>query len=92
LEGTLAPGSINPILAAALGVSPNSLGGNDQSLFVDFTGISMPLSGPPIGTGLGNTNQLEVVTPAVTSVPEPGSMFLLGSGLLMLARFVRRGR
>jgi PEP-CTERM motif-containing protein len=93
LTGTLALGSINPILAAALGVNPNSIGGNDQSLFVNFTGISLPVSGSPTGAGLGNTNQLQVVTPAITtSVPEPGSMFLLGSGLLMLARFVRRGR
>jgi hypothetical protein len=93
LTGTLALGSINPILAAALHVNPNSIGGDDQSLFVNFTGISLPSSGPPTGTGMGNTNQLEVVTPAVTTaVPEPGSMFLLGSGLLMLARFVRRGR
>jgi len=94
LAGTLSTGSINPILAAALGVNPNSMSGNDQSLFVGFSGISMPAAGSaPSGTAAGNTNQLQVVTPnATTTVPEPGSMFLLGSGLLMLARFVRRGR
>ena len=94
LTGTIALGTINPILAAALGVNPNSTGGNEQSLFVGFQGISMPAPGAaPSGTATGNTNQLQVVTPAVTTtVPEPGSMFLLGSGLLMLARFVRRGR
>lgn len=93
VTGTLSLGSINPILAAALGVNANPTGGNDQSLFVNFSGISLPASGFPTGTGQGNVNQLQVVTPPVTtSVPEPGSMFLLGSGLLMLARFVRRGR
>jgi hypothetical protein len=94
LAGTFSIGFINPVLAAALGVNPNSMSGNGQSLFVGFSGISMPASGlPPSGTAEGNTNQLQVVTPAVTTtVPEPGSMFLLGSGLLMLARFVRRGR
>ncbi len=93
LEGTLSLGFINPILAAALGVNPNAISGNDQSLFVGFSGITLPAPGAaPSGTAQGNVNQLEVVTPNAATVPEPGTMFLLGSGLLMLARFVRRGR
>ena len=90
ITGTLAPGLLNSVLAAAFGVSPNTLGGNDQNLFVNFTGVSFPTSGFPTGSGPGNTNQLQVVTPAVAAVPEPTSMLLLGSGLLFTVRLVRR--
>ncbi len=92
LTGTLAPGTFNPVLAAAFGVNPNSLGGDDQSLFLSFAGLSMPLAGEPVGTAGGNTNQLEVVTPGVAAVPEPTTMVLMGSGLLVLARGLRRTR
>jgi hypothetical protein len=89
--GTIAGGlAINPVLAAALGVSPTILGGNEQSLFFSFAGISLPTGGTnPSGTGSVNTNQLQVTTPAATAVPEPGSMLLLGSGLLLAAKSLR---
>jgi hypothetical protein len=89
LTGTLSPGMINPALALALGVNPSTLGGNDQTLFFAFSGSSL-LS--PAGTATANTSQLQVVTPAATTaVPEPGSLMLLGSGLLLFAK-VMRGR
>ncbi|HEX5069098.1 MAG TPA: PEP-CTERM sorting domain-containing protein [Vicinamibacterales bacterium] len=92
VTGTLSSGTLNSVLAAALGVSPNTLGGNDQSLFFGFTGISMPAAGAfPTGTASGNTNQLEVVTPAAP-VPESGSLILVGIGLVAGAKYLRRRR
>lgn len=91
LTGTLGPGTIHPVLAAAMGVNPNSIGGNEQTLFFTFSGISMPTdSFAPSGTASGNTTQLQVVTPAATTaVPEPSSLLLLGSSLFLFARAVR---
>lgn len=40
----------------------------------------------------GNTHQPEVMTPGIAAIPEPSSMVLLGTGLLLVARLVRRGR
>jgi hypothetical protein len=95
VTGTLAPGTFNPVLANALGVVPGSIGGNDQSLFLQFTGIPFPTTGFPTGSGMGNTNQLQVVTPAVVinpnaPVPESGSLILVGIGLVAGARYLRR--
>ena len=91
LTGTLSPGFINPVLAAALFVNPNSLGGNDQNLFMTFSGLSLPSSGAPTGSALGNTNQIQVVTPgSAPLVPEPGTLVLFGTGLVLVARFARR--
>jgi len=93
LTGTLAPGNdvINPILAVAVGVSPDILGGNSQTLFFSPSGISLPVDSlASAGTATADTSQLQVVTPAAaTAVPEPGSLVLLGSGLLLFARVVR---
>jgi hypothetical protein len=95
LTGTLAPGTFNTVLATALGVLPTSLGGNDQNLFVQFSGISLPASGFPTGTAIGNTNQLQIITPGVVpnpnaAVPESGSLILVGMGLVAGANYLRR--
>jgi len=88
VTGTLAPGTLNPLLAAALGVSPTTVGGNDQNLFFSYAGITL---GNPTGSGQGNTNQVQVVTPAVTAaVPESGSLILVGMGLVAGAKYLRR--
>jgi hypothetical protein len=90
LTGTLNGGTFNPILATALGIPAHSIGGNDQTLFFAFSGISLPADSlPPSGTASVNTTQLEVITAPTTAVPEPGSLMLLGSGLFLFARVVR---
>ena len=97
LNGLLTGGTLNATLAALLGVSPNTTGGNDQNLFINFLippGVIAPAAGfPPTGTASINTNQLQLITPAAqTVVPEPGSLVLLGSGLVFAAHLVRRRR
>jgi len=92
LTGTLGAGTLNPLLAAALGVSAATTGGNDQSLFFNFLGTTL---GTPSGSGQGNTNQLQVVTPGVVinpnaPVPESGSLILVGMGLVAGAKYLRR--
>jgi hypothetical protein len=82
LSGTLGPGALHPLLAAALGVVPLSPGGTDtnSALRIRITRGT--------GAGISTTNavQLEAESP----VPEPASMLLIGSSFIGLG--VRRLR
>jgi hypothetical protein len=66
------------------------LGADNQTLFLPLEGVSLPSLSNPSGGELPNATQLDV-TPAVdiVAVPEPGSLLLLGSSLLLFARMVR---
>jgi hypothetical protein len=85
------------VLALGSGVAPGqSLGG--FSVLFDWLGTGVPgaqlfeVIDPEtfLATDSGSTRP-RVVTPPVTSVPEPGTLGLLGCGLLALA-FARRHR
>ena len=76
----------------ALGLLLTTVSVGSQSLLFTFADISLPAAASPFATARDNPNQLEVLTPSVATLPEPSSMVLLGSGLLLVARFVRRVR
>ncbi len=91
LEGTLDGGTLNSVLASFFGVPTGLNGGTATNLFFSYAG-SLTGSAPPnspIGGGVANTNSLQTST-TTAPIPEPGSMFLLGTGLLGLAKGVRR--
>lgn len=83
-NGTLVAGTLDPVLLAVLGFPPNTplnaLG--DLQAQLNSTGNITAEDG---GRGTIGSGDLEV-----TPVPEPGSMALLGSGLIGLAGVLRR--
>jgi hypothetical protein len=90
LTATLGPGPLDATVGETLALSGPTLGADNQTLFLPLKGVSLPSLSNPSGGELPNATQLDV-TPAVdiVAVPEPGSLLLLGSSLLLFARMVR---
>jgi len=89
--GTLLTGTLSNITLTTLSHEPNMVilsgslsGGGQVTLIVD---VDTPLS-KLMGTELATLSAGEAFSPTVT--PEPGTMLLFGSGLLLVAGVLRR--
>lgn len=94
LQGTLGDGSVETSLASLLGISPLTLTGLSNH-FVTSLRVTVGPNGIPVGGGSVERNDIRAETefpsPNVP-VPEPGSLLLLGAGLIGGARVFGRRR
>jgi len=84
-KNSLDPNAGETILLATLFFTSGNLAGTDtlylEGLVSDFNGLFYELSGADINAAIDIT---------VTPVPVPGSIWLIGSGLLLMARYRRK--